>query len=195
MSALRALVLLSGGLDSVTVAQMMLRRNELGACLIVDYGQPHARWEIPCAINWCGKHAVKALHADVPMLGGGGMRIGHGAAGPRVVPGRNLALISLGVSAALVHGCNAVVVGCNADDAADYPDCRVSFITAANATAMAYGVRILAPLLGMTKRQVVGEALRVGVVIEDTWSCYEPRGPAPCGTCNACRLRAAALST
>lgn len=188
----RCLVLLSGGLDSVTAAKMLLDRGELAACLIVDYGQPHARWEIPRAVDWCARHGVKALHVQAPMIDADAMRIGSGAAGPRVVPGRNLALIALGVSAALSVGADTVIVGCNADDAQDYPDCRASFLTAANATARIYGVSVEAPLLCYSKRQVVSEALRIGVVLDDTWSCYEPVGPAPCGTCNACRLRAAA---
>ena len=189
----RCLVLLSGGLDSVTVAKILLDQGILTAALIVDYGQPHARWELPRAVDWCARHGVRAMHVQAPMVGADAMRIGSGEAGARVVPGRNLALIALGVSAALSVGADTVVLGCNADDRENYPDCRASFLTAASSAARAaYGVSVEAPLLGYSKRQVVSEALRIGVVLNDTWSCYEPVGPAPCGTCNACRLRTSA---
>ena len=190
---MKALVLLSGGLDSTVVAKMLLDRGELVACLMVDYGQPHARWELPRAVDFCAKYGIRALHAQIPIPGMDAMRIGSGAAGARVVPGRNLLLTSVAVSHALTVGADTVALGCNADDNRDYPDCRASFLTALNATTRAYGVQVVAPLMGYTKRQVVSEAARVGVDLDETWSCYEPVGPAPCGTCNACRLRDAAM--
>lgn len=191
---MKALLLLSGGLDSITVGAMAHARDALAAALIVDYGQPHARWEIPRAVDWCAAHGVQALHATLPLPGvEAAMTIGYGVSGPRVVPGRNLLLISVAISRAIALGANTVLIGCNADDAADYPDCRERFIDALDQMAWsAYGVRIKAPLIGRSKAQV-GELARLhGVSSVEAWSCYQPVGPGPCGTCNACVARARA---
>jgi len=191
---MRALLLLSGGLDSITVGAMAHARGELVAALIVDYGQPHARWEIPRAVDWCAARGVRALHASLPLPGvREAMSIGTGVFGPRVVPGRNLTLIAVAISRAVEVGASVVLVGCNADDAADYPDCREAFILALDEMACAaYGVRVKAPLVGCSKAQV-GELARLhGVRSDEAWSCYQPVGPGPCGTCNACIARARA---
>ena len=190
----RSLLLLSGGLDSITVGAMAHARDELSAALIVDYGQPHARWEIPRAVDWCAAHGVQALHATLPLPGVEvAMAIGYGVSGPRVVHGRNLTLISVAISRAVEVGANTVLVGCNADDAADYPDCREVFIDALDRLAFAtYGVHVRAPLIGCSKAQVGSLARLHGVRSEEAWSCYQPIGPEPCGTCNACIARARA---
>jgi len=149
------------------------------------------------AERWAARHRVprKVFAVDVP--GVSALDIGAGAHGPRVVAGRNLLLLSHATAYALSVGACRVWIGCNADDAEDYPDCRREFIEAAGMmTWLAYGSRVWAPLIDMNKRQVVAKARELGVDIADTWSCYQPsiaRPLEPCGTCNACRLRASAM--
>ena len=182
----RTLVLLSGGIDSTVVATFSLPM--LRACLFVDYGQPAGMQEERASRRWCDAFGIEWLWAKLP-LDGLALRDGDG---PRIVPGRNLALISLGISFALSRGCNEVRIGCNADDAC-YPDCRPEFIEAADALARVYGVRVLAPLVGMTKADVLTMAGRYGVNLGAAWTCYSPVDRKPCGACLACTTREAAL--
>ncbi|MRR09824.1 7-cyano-7-deazaguanine synthase, partial [bacterium] len=113
------------------------------------------------------------------------------------VPGRNAIFLAFGASYAEAEGCGAVVIGANALDYSGYPDCRPDFIRAM-ARAVTLGtragregrpVRIMAPLLKLTKSQIVTLGLRLGVPYELTWSCYQG-GRQPCGACDSCLLRA-----
>jgi queuosine biosynthesis protein QueC len=117
---------------------------------------------------------------------------GHATEGPCIVPGRNAVLLSLAGALAQAQGHGSVVIGCNADDQADYPDCRPGFL---RAMQEALGSVVRAPLIGMTKREVARYARDLGVPVEATWSCYQPRDGGPCGVCAACRLRDDALTT
>lgn len=191
------LVLLSGGLDSAVLAFAAARDGTLAGALTVVYGQPMWDREVYAASGLAVDLGCRWWRVDAPLSDQQAMRIGAGVTGPRVVPGRNLALISLGVNHAAANGWTEVQIGCNADDARDYPDCRPAFIEAVSALAMAtYGVHVAAPLLISTKRDVAAKARTLGVPIDRTWSCYEASHSlpcVPCGTCNACRLRIAAI--
>jgi len=190
------IVLLSGGLDSTVLAAWALKVGRLRACITARYGQPHMEAETMAARKWCADHGVERAVVNVPLSGVAAMHE-HGA-GPRVMPGRNLTLIAHAVQYAAAVGASEVQIGACADDHADYPDCRPEFIAAADALAQTYGVRVTAPYLYLRKPDIVGIARGLGVDIEATWSCYEPRsvglGFAPCGVCNACVLRASALA-
>jgi 7-cyano-7-deazaguanine synthase len=190
-------VLLSGGLDSTTLAAACHAKKTLHSCVSIRYGQPHMEPEMMAARKWCDAHKVHREVIDVPMPSSAAMRIGVGAPGPRVVAGRNLVLVAHAVQYAAAVGAKAVLLGACADDAADYADCRPEFIEAANGLAGVYGVRVMAPLIHNSKSQIVLAATALGVDVFATWSCYEPRvrGMAfdPCGTCNACRARAEGL--
>lgn len=191
-------VLLSGGLDSTVAAEIARQSGHLHSVVSFCYGQANTVQEMAAADRWASRHKVprKVFAIDVP--GATALDIGAGAEGPRVVPGRNLLLISHAAAYALSVGACRVWIGCNADDAEDYPDCRRDFIEAVGfMTWAAYGLRVWAPLVDLSKRQVVAKAHELGVDIADTWSCYQPspeRPLDPCGTCNACRLRIKAVA-
>ena len=188
-------VLFSGGLDSTVVAEMARQRGRLRALLSIRYESGHAVAEGLAAARWAAAAGVHREVLDVCLYGAESMRTGPGVAGPRVLPGRNLAMIAHAVNYAQSIGASEVWIGCNADDAHDYPDCRAAFIDAVN--EVSGPVVVVAPLAFHTKRAVVAEARALGVDIGATWSCYEPtvaRPLEPCGTCNACRLRIAALA-
>lgn len=187
-------VLFSGGLDSTVVAHMA--GDRLHSVFSVSYGQPHGVNEGMAAERWAMARGVHREVVVAPVAGVEAMEIGAGTPGPRLLPGRNLLLLSLAVNYAAARGASEVWMGANADDAADYPDCRREFVEAMSELAIAaYGIGVSAPLSWMTKREVVAKARELGVDIDATWSCYQPRGGVyPCGTCNACRLRAGALS-
>ncbi|HEX9793543.1 MAG TPA: 7-cyano-7-deazaguanine synthase, partial [Planctomycetota bacterium] len=117
------------------------------------------------------------------------------------VPARNLVLLSLAAALAEARGAQAVAIGVNALDYSGYPDCRRAFLQAFQGTldvgtregVEGRGIRVLAPLLDMSKSDILARARALGVPVEATLSCYDP-GPAglACGHCDACRLRARA---
>jgi 7-cyano-7-deazaguanine synthase len=113
-----------------------------------------------------------------------------------VVPYRNLIMLSHAAAYAATDGYNVLAYGAHAGDAAIYPDCRPAFVTNLKHTLYAgdYSkIELEAPLLGMNKRQIAQYAMKLGVPIEKTWSCYEGKSK-PCGKCGACVARAEALA-
>lgn len=189
-------VLLSGGADSTLLAERAHRAGTLHSCHFFHYGQPAGEAEWSAAKAWGKTRGVHVERTDLALPGVSAMQIGSGVPGPRVLVGRNLVLLSLAVSRAAAVGASEVQFGANADDQADYIDCRGSWVDALSACALGCaGVRVAAPLVGMTKGQILGELEALGVALESTWSCYQPaEWPwTPCGTCNACVLRASRL--
>ena len=169
---------------------MARRRERLHTLLHVQYGQANAEQEMIASGAWARSHSLTRELVQCPIRADE-LGIGIGKPGARVVPGRNLALLAVAANRAAAVGCREVWIGCNADDAADYPDCRFEFLQSAAALIMASaGVDVSAPLLGKTKAEVIDLAKHYGIDIGATWSCYEPNSGKPCGTCNACRLRA-----
>jgi 7-cyano-7-deazaguanine synthase len=189
------LVLMSGGVDSTLLAARAHASGQLGALLFIDYGQPAARMESQAVTRWSYRRKVEAVRLTVRMWGvGDAMRIGVGAPGLRIVPGRNLILVSHAINIAKVRGFDEVWIGANADDIS-YPDCRARWIDALDELAISdVGVRLCAPLVAMSKTDIMSEAQTVGVDISETWSCYQPLDMIePCGSCHSCIERAAAL--
>ena len=210
-----AVCLLSGGLDSATT--LAIAREEGFAChaLSFDYGQRH-RFELDAA----GKVAAslgavdhRIVRLDLSAEGGFGRsaltdeiavpkdRPTTGDIPVTYVPGRNTIFLSVALGLAEVLGAFDIFLGVNAIDYSGYPDCRPEFIEAferlANlATAAAVDgkgrFRIRAPLLHMTKAQIIRRGLELGVDYSLTHSCYDPSDDgAACGHCDACRLRLA----
>jgi 7-cyano-7-deazaguanine synthase len=180
-------VLLSGGIDSAVCLALSIENDATVHCVIVDYGQSHSV-ETLAALDLARFYGVSSRVVTIGPGAFGGLGVaGVYEGGAGVVPGRNAVLISLALAAAEQVGATDVVIGCNADDAADYPDCRFAFLGAWGELSR---IRVNAPLIRMTKRQVVAEARRLGVPIDRTVSCYRGTG---CGECNACKLRASAL--
>lgn len=207
----KAVVLLSGGLDSSTALHWALRRGFEPVALAVRYGQRHGR-ELASARRVAEAAGVPLheLRLDLPWLKTSSLvdrakrlpdlplaRIGSGPIPSTYVPGRNTVFVSLAVSLADAVGAEAVVIGANALDFSGYPDCRPAFFTAFQRVARlgtrrgAEGgtIRILAPLARLDKAGIVKLARRLDVPLGLTWSCYAG-GSRPCGRCDSCKLRA-----
>jgi 7-cyano-7-deazaguanine synthase len=208
----RAVVLLSGGLDSATTAAIARADGHAVHALSVDYGQRH-RFEIDAAAAVAAAVGVaehRHVRIDLRAFGGSALTDdlevpkdrpdGAGGIPVTYVPARNTILLGLALAYAEVIEARAIYIGVNAVDYSGYPDCRPAFVEAferlANlATRM--GVEgspfeIRAPLIDLSKAEIIRRGLDLGVDYGLTVSCYDP-GPdgRPCGRCDACRLRAA----
>lgn len=165
------LLLLSGGLDS---ALCLYKVQGVELCVGFDYGQPHVI-ELEYAERIAAARSVAFLRVEIPNM----PRIDDA-----VFPGRNAVFLSIAASIAISRGLGAVVIGCNKSDASRFPDCRLTFISDIGRALSVYGVSIIAPLVDMSKRDIVVEAQAFGV--PSTWTCYQPNGNTPCGECYAC---------
>jgi len=204
----RAVVLLSGGLDSATALAWARERGYQCFALSVAYGQRHAA-ELAAAVRVAralGAAEHRVMHVDLGSLGGSALTDAaiavpeNGGVGIPVtyVPARNTVLLSLSLTWAEVLGAMAIVIGVNAVDYSGYPDCRPEFIDAfghlarlaTKAAVEGQSLNVLAPLLCMSKAEIVREGLRLGVDYALTVSCYQADGEGrACGRCDACRLR------
>ena len=209
---MKAVVLLSGGLDSYTAAAIVARQGYELYALTVRYGQVHAR-EVDAARRVAGAVGVVKhveLQVNLAALGGSAL-VGDGEI-PKdrdldscreipstYVPARNTIFLSLALAWAEVVGAAVIVLGVNALDYSGYPDCRPEYLAAFErlaALATRAGVggsspRILAPLLHMSKAEIVRAGVDLGLDYGLTHSCYDPAPDGhPCGRCDSCRLRA-----
>jgi 7-cyano-7-deazaguanine synthase len=206
--ASRAVVLLSGGLDSATVLALSRKEGFACYCLTVDYGQRHRR-ELEAAgrvATALGAVEHRFLTLDLAQFGGSALtdrtlavpeRPGEGIP-ITYVPARNTVLLSLALSWAEALSAHDIFIGANAVDYSGYPDCRPAFIAAFRVLAN-LGTRdgvegrsfhIHAPLIEMSKADIIRLGTRLGVDYSLTLSCYNPapNGRA-CGVCDSCRLR------
>jgi 7-cyano-7-deazaguanine synthase len=209
--ASKAVLLLSGGLDSYTAGAIARQEGYAIHALSIRYGQVHAR-EIEAARRVArALGALRHLELDVPLSAiGGSALVGEGAI-PKdrpldasdipstYVPARNTVFLSLAMAWAEVLGAEAIIIGVNALDYSGYPDCRPEYLRAFErlaALATRAGVegrplRVLAPLLEMGKADIIRRGLSLGVDYGLTLSCYDPSPEGrPCGHCDSCRLRA-----
>lgn len=185
---MKVLVMLSGGVDSQTLASHAIEAGLEVSAAFVDYGQPARVPELAAARAWAARTHCRLTEFTVAGLPLGQMATHEG---PQVVPGRNAMLVSLGVAAASHGGCEVVWIGATADDFADYADCRPAWVEAMSRVAqMATGVRVDAPFSGWTKRQILARAAQLQLDTAAMWSCYEPRADlTPCGECASCAAR------
>jgi 7-cyano-7-deazaguanine synthase len=204
----KAVVLLSGGLDSMVTAAIAREQGFSVLALTVDYGQRH-RVELEAAARIAAKladdHAVVKL--DLTRFGGSALtddiavpKSGVGAGIPvTYVPARNTVLLSLSLAWAEAAGARDLFIGVNALDYSGYPDCRPEFVAAfeklANLATKAgvegEGFKVHAPLQNMTKADIARESARLGLDAGMSHSCYDPSEDGrACGLCDACRLRA-----
>ena len=206
----KAVVLLSGGLDSYTAAAIARRDGFDLYALTVAYGQRHAR-EILASRKVAESLRVKAhreLSVDLAVLGGSAL-LGDGdvpKSGPdpniipsTYVPARNTVMLALALAWAEVLEASDIFIGVNALDYSGYPDCRPEFLEAFErlaSLATKAGVQgsrfhLRAPLLAMTKADIIRTGMQLGLDYGLTHSCYDPLPlGAPCGRCDSCVLRA-----
>lgn len=203
----KAVILLSGGLDSTTVLYHAKSKGYKCQALIFDYGQKHKK-EITCAkrlarLNKCPHYVIKF---SLPWKGSSltDKNIGiprHKIIGEKIpstyVPARNTVLLSFAVSLAETINAETVFIGANSIDFSGYPDCRPEYfrifnkIIAAGTKKGAEGknIRIIAPFLYKSKSSIIRTGRKLKVPYKITWSCYKG-GEKPCMECDSCRLRA-----
>ena len=204
----KAIVLLSGGLDSTTVLAMALNQGFDCLTLAVSYGQRHSI-ELQAAARLSaslGASEHRQMHVDLAGIGGSALTDAalaipeEGGAGIPItyVPARNTLMLSLALGWAEVAGASDIFIGVNAVDYSGYPDCRPEFIAAfAHLATVATRVgveggqmRIQTPLLHLSKAQIIQQGLLLGVDYSQTVSCYQADAHArACGRCDSCRLR------
>ena len=207
-----AIALLSGGLDSATAAALAIEAGYRVIGLSFDYGQRHRRelqaaGALATALKLAEHHTIAVNLAAwggsaltdpaIPVPSGG---VVAGTIPSTYVPGRNTVFIALGLSLAEARGAQRLVLGVNAVDYSGYPDCRPDYLDAFQTLAdlaskvgrEGHGTRLWAPLVTWSKTEIVHQAVRLGVPITSTWSCYSG-GALPCGVCDSCRIRDAAL--
>ena len=212
MSQRTAIALLSGGLDSATAAALALEQGDRVIGLSFDYGQRHRReldaaaavaQQLGLAEHHCiavnlaswGGSALTDASISIPSEG-----VQEGVIPTTYVPGRNTVFIAIGLSLAEARGAERLVLGVNAVDYSGYPDCRPDYLAtfqeladlASKIGREGHGTQLWSPLVHWSKTRIVEEALRLNVPIEATWSCYSG-GTHPCGVCDSCRIRDAAL--
>ena len=208
----KAVILLSGGLDSATSAAQAIADGYEAIALSFRYGQRHEREllaarQVATALNinehfivdvnlaqWGGS-ALTDENVAVPTEG-----VQSGEIPITYVPGRNTVFIAIALSLAEAKGAEAIYLGINAVDYSGYPDCRPDYLEAfQNLATLSSKVgiegnapKLIAPLVMDSKTDIVRRARRLGVPIELTWSCYQG-GEVPCGVCDSCRIRDKAL--
>jgi len=204
----KAVVLLSGGMDSAAVVAIAQEQGFEVHALSVRYGQRHtaeldAAARVAAALGVAGH---KVVDVDLRSIGGSALtddidvpEAGEAGIPVTYVPARNTIMLSLALGWAEVLGANDIFCGVNAVDYSGYPDCRPEFVAAFQALANlatksgveGAGIRVHAPLQYLSKAQIASEGLRLGVDFGLTVSCYQAdaQGKA-CGHCDACRLRA-----
>jgi len=206
-----AIVLLSGGLDSSTVLALAKERGFDVVALTFDYGQKHKR-ELNSSRKMA-RHFKAKEHIIVPLSLGELLRssltresmsipenrteeeISSGVPNT-YVPSRNIIFLSIAASIAESRGAEAIFIAANSVDFSGYPDCTTEFMSAFQRTLdvgtkvgrEGRGIRVEAPILRKSKGDIVREAIRLKVPLEDTWSCYKG-GVKACGKCDSCLLR------
>lgn len=212
MSAPKAIVLLSGGLDSSTSAAHAIADGYELIALSLHYGQRHDRelisakrvaehlgikehFVVDVNLAQWGGSALTDQAVDVPTDG-----IQAGVIPITYVPGRNTVFLAIALSLAEAKGAEAIYLGINAVDYSGYPDCRPEYLEAVQHLATlsskagleGYAPKLVAPLVMDSKVDIVHRALQLGVPIHLTWSCYQGEDE-PCGLCDSCRIRDRAL--
>jgi len=203
-----AIVLLSGGLDSATVAAQAIADGYTVIALSFNYGQSHAR-ELLAAKQIVTHFAIQEHFViDVNLAQWGGSALTDTAVAmpldgvqPDVVPvtyvpGRNTVFIAIALSLAEAKNAVAIYLGINAVDYSGYPDCRPDYLEAyqqlarlsSKAGLEGNAPTLIAPLVNDSKADIVRRAVQLGVPIAQTWSCYQG-DVVPCGLCDSCRIR------
>ncbi|HXD38533.1 MAG TPA: 7-cyano-7-deazaguanine synthase QueC [Rhodanobacter sp.] len=213
ISPRKAVILVSGGMDSAVTVAMAREQGFQVHALSVAYGQRHNS-ELEAAarvVRMLGAVEHKTVQVDLRSIGGSaltadiavplddGEHDGDGHIPVTYVPARNTIMLSIALGWAEVLGSSDIWCGVNAVDYSGYPDCRPAFVEAFEALANlatkagveGAGIRVHAPLMQMSKADIAREGRRLGVDFSATVSCYRADGEGrACGHCDACRLRA-----
>ncbi|MBI4713074.1 MAG: 7-cyano-7-deazaguanine synthase QueC [Planctomycetes bacterium] len=207
----KAIVLLSGGLDSTVALALALRKGiSVKEAITFDYGQKSARREIDAARYFCRWSHIKHRAFNLKWLGrlADNPLTSHRKKIPQSVslkasravwiPNRNGLFINIAAAIAEANGYKYIITGFNRDEAQHFPDNTMGFVRAIN-NALGYStlkkVKVLSPTGRMTKRAIIRWGRRLKVPLERTWSCYDSGartgegGRKPCGVCASCRLR------
>lgn len=207
---MKAVCLFSGGLDSTTALYAARQSGYAPVALTIYYGQLHQK-ETDFAKQTASKLGIKHYLVPIAMPWGGSSLLDRDLVMPKgraaaemeknipntYVPARNSVFLALAVSCAEAEGAEAVFIGANALDYSGYPDCRPEFfksfeqVIAKGTKAGAEGkkIEIKAPLLYLSKSEIIKLGKTLNVPFENTWSCYQG-GEKPCGVCDSCLLRA-----
>ena len=208
-----AIVLLSGGLDSATVLAIAIDQGYECYALSFDYGQRHQH-ELYAAKKIATQYdVVSHVISSIDLTAWGGSALTDDIDVPKgglidgipvtYVPARNIIFLSHALGFAEAIGAHDIFIGVNAVDFSGYPDCREEFLASFEKTANLAtkagvegdGFTIHAPLLQMSKVEIITRGLELGVDYSMTQSCYDPDASGtPCGECDACRLRNAAFA-
>ncbi|MEM8504625.1 MAG: 7-cyano-7-deazaguanine synthase QueC [Cyanobacteria bacterium P01_D01_bin.1] len=211
---LKAVVLLSGGLDSATCAAQAIADGYEVTALSFDYGQRHDK-ELAAArelVEVLGIAEHQVIEINLAQWGGSsltdrtmalptdGKDLESKEIPSTYVPGRNTVFIAIALSLAEAKGAAAIYLGINAVDYSGYPDCRPDYLAAfqrlaalsSKAGLEGRAPKLVAPLVLDSKVDIVRRALKLNVPIEKTWSCYSGEA-LPCGRCDSCRIRDSAL--
>jgi 7-cyano-7-deazaguanine synthase len=204
-----AVVLLSGGMDSLTTAGVALREGFDLAAIHFNYGQRTEKAELRAFQRIAGRLGIPrerrlVVHTNFFTLVGASALTSQEIAVPEAdldstlipptyVPFRNAVLLSMAVGWAEALGARHVYYGAVSQDSSGYPDCRPAFVEAFNrlareGTKPGSGIEVRAPLVDLTKAEIVKLALYLGLPLELSWSCYS-RNDVACGTCDSCALR------
>jgi 7-cyano-7-deazaguanine synthase len=215
----KAVILLSGGLDSSTTLYYAIAQGYDCHCLIFDYGQKHkkeiiqakalARTAPTPGVEGRSTPGVELVCVKISLPWKGSALLDNKISIPRgralntqgipvtYVPGRNIIFLSFAASYAEAIGAKTIFIGANAVDYSGYPDCRPEFIRSYQAM-LARGlktslegksIKVMTPLIHLSKARIVKLAVKLKVPLHLTWSCYNG-GSKPCGACDSCRLRA-----
>lgn len=207
------IVLVSGGMDSVTVAAMANTQHEQMAFLHLDYGQKTRAKEKECFLKICEFYKIDKAHRKIvdmrflTQIGGSSLTDleiavtdfnGDSDEIPSsYVPFRNTHIIAMAVSWAETIGAKKIYIGANHEDSPGYPDCRPEYYEAYN-HLIKMGtkdgdIEIITPVISMKKAEIITEAKKLNAPLELSWSCYAREDKA-CGVCDSCALRLRAFS-
>ncbi len=207
--ASKGILILSGGMDSVTLLHHLKKNLSCDVtALSYDYGQKHVR-ELECAAYHCKQLKVPHHVIELPFIGalftssllksGDAIPDGHyedDTMKQTVVPNRNMIMMSIAVGYGCSVGADWLCIGVHAGDHAMYPDCRAEFIDAfKKAVALCdwHNFSLYAPFQSLNKKGILEVGIPLGVDYDKTWTCYKGLD-APCGTCGSCTERAEAFA-
>lgn len=205
----KAVAIVSGGMDSVTLLYHLLNRDYQVQMVSFNYGQRHKR-ELEAAAYFAREFNLQHTILDISAIGAhlkgsaltDSVDVPHGYYAEEnmrqtVVPNRNMIMLSVAGGVAVAEGAELLATGVHAGDHFIYPDCRPEFIAALNAALIVGNTghanpafRLYAPYQYVTKVEIAQEGARLGVPYERTWTCYEG-GDVHCGVCGSCQERRA----